>query len=551
MKKMKNRIINIFASVIAVAAITSCDSFLDVTPDKRAVVDTQEEVQDLLVSAYPDVTYLAITEYMSDNVENLGDNISGSTRQIEQLYYWNEIVDENNDSPKDFWDNCYKCIATANSAIAKINDLGGPEAGLQAEMAEALLCRAYAHFMLVNIFCQNYSSKTSGSDLGIPYMTKSETTLNPKYERGTVKDVYEHIEEDILAALPYVTDAYYDVPKYHFTPSAAYAFASRFYLFYEKWDLAIDYATKCLGDYPASVLRDWQYRSTLADSRQVKTLDFINESKKSNLLLLTGVSQYGICFAYPAAYPKYSHTNYLGATETCFAKNVWGNTSVGYGGAARYYYDPAASYVGGNFSQVALFKIPYLFEYTDPVNDIGYPHVVYPAFTTDEILLNRAEAYILTGDYERACEDLNIWIHNILNPSYFNKDLTPDMIKSFYDATPYARWDNFDPSTRKLQNNIKKQLHPKFEIPSDPYAEPMLQCVLQFKRIENLTQGLRWFDIKRYGIEIWRRTLKSDSASPVGYSPARLDDVLTVDDPRRAVQLPQEVILAGLDKNPR
>ena len=150
---MKNRIINIFASVLAVAAITSCDAFLDVTPDKRAVVDTQEEIQDLLVSAYPDVTYLAITEYMSDNVENLGDNISGSTRQIEQLYYWKEIVDENNDSPKDFWDNCYKCIATANSAIAKINDLGGPEAGLQAEMAEALLCRAYAHFMLVNIFC--------------------------------------------------------------------------------------------------------------------------------------------------------------------------------------------------------------------------------------------------------------------------------------------------------------------------------------------------------------------------------------------------------------
>ena len=187
---MKNRIINIFASVLAVAAFTSCDAFLDVTPDKRAVVDTQEEVQDLLVSAYPYISYLTITEFMSDNVENLGDNISGSTRLSEQLYYWrDEVGDEDNDSPKDYWDNCYKCIATANSAIAKINDLGGPEAGLQAEMAEALLCRAYAHFMLVNIFCQNYNSKTSGSDLGIPYMTKSETTLNPKYERGTVKEV--------------------------------------------------------------------------------------------------------------------------------------------------------------------------------------------------------------------------------------------------------------------------------------------------------------------------------------------------------------------------
>ena len=73
----------------------------------------------------------------------------------------------------------------------------------------------------------------------------------------------------------------------------------------------------------------------------------------------------------------------------------------------------------------------------------------------------------------------------------------------------------------------------------------MIQCVLGFRRIEGLNLGLRWWDVKRYGIEIWRRTLGSDG------TPVRLDDVLLKDDPRRAVQIPRLVIDAGLEANPR
>jgi hypothetical protein len=73
----------------------------------------------------------------------------------------------------------------------------------------------------------------------------------------------------------------------------------------------------------------------------------------------------------------------------------------------------------------------------------------------------------------------------------------------------------------------------------------MIQCVLGFRRIEGFALGLRWWDVKRYGIEIWRRTMNANG------TPGRLDDVLLVDDPRRAIQLPREVIDAGLTANPR
>lgn len=50
---------------------------------------------------------------------------------------------------------------------------------------EALLIRAYGHFLLANIFCEAYRGpELSKTLLGIPYIKKPETTVKPHYERG-------------------------------------------------------------------------------------------------------------------------------------------------------------------------------------------------------------------------------------------------------------------------------------------------------------------------------------------------------------------------------
>jgi hypothetical protein len=76
--------------------------------------------------------------------------------------------------------------------------------------------------------------------------------------------------------------------------------------------------------------------------------------------------------------------------------------------------------------------------------------------------------------------------------------------------------------------------------------EAFLHAILYIRRIEFMHMGMRWFDIKRYGIEITRRTLSTTSINPVAEN-----DVLTIDDERRAIQLPSDVISAGLTPNPR
>ena len=57
-------------------------------------------------------------------------------------------------------------------------------------------------------------------DLGIPYMEKAETILDPKYTRGTLADVYSKIDADLIEGLPLITDEFYSVPKYHFNQKA-------------------------------------------------------------------------------------------------------------------------------------------------------------------------------------------------------------------------------------------------------------------------------------------------------------------------------------------
>lgn len=543
--KTNRTIYALTAAAAALLALTSCNDFLDKMPDNRAELDTKEKVRALLVSAYPENDYMLVTEFMSDNVDDYGPNNPYTDRFIDQVYAWADVTERDNESPENIWDANYNAIASANHAIQAIENMAeeieGYEApagslldravaaakatGMQAELAEALLCRAYGHFMLVNIFALNYNANTSATDLGITYCYAPETTLNPKSERQSVKEIYESIDADLQAALPNVGDSYYTVPKYHFNQKAAYAFATRFYLFYEQWAEAIKYADLCLGSSPGNMLRDWSVQAGMPQDKDAITNHYIDASVSANLLLITAYSKMGLAFENYYTYSKYSHGAYLANNEDGIAiASLWG-------GANNTYYMPMKIYSATNMDRVIFWKLPYIFEYTDPVAGIGYYRTVYPAFTADEVLLNRAEAEIMMEQYDQALEDINLWVRNIAkNP----QTLTEDRLKSYFGAMDYCAWDKSTP---------KKELNPAFAI--SERQEPFLHCVLNLKRVDMLGNGLRWFDVKRYGIEIERRIMN------MAGQPSVKTDQLMKDDLRRAVQIPKKVVDAGYERNPR
>ena len=513
------RIQIIFIALLGIFA-ASCDSYLDETPDNRAEVDSQTKIRKLLVSAYTDTNYALVTELASDNIYDTGSNNPYSTRFTEQLANWVDLTEIDPEDTQNMWTGAYKAIAHSNEALASIAILG--EENLLPEKGEALITRAYAHFMLVNLFCQHYNPTSSASDLGITYMEESETTLDPKYDRGNVKDVYEKINADIEAALPLISDDIYEIATYHFTKKAAYAFAARFNLYYGQWQKAKDYASVVLTDNPTSQLRDWARLGALPQNTAVLANAYINDP--ANLLTLTSNSNMGIYFGPWFDGSRFNHSRKVADEQTLLAPAPWGQIN-----RADYRYAPL-TYVANNLDKILLYKVPYLFEITDPVAAIGLRKTVMVPFTTDESLLVRAEAEAMLGENSLALADLNMWSTNIFK----NKETTLDQVNTLYNDMAYSS---------EAAPTQKKKLSPKFTV-APGTQENLIHYVLQCRRILTIHEGLRWFDIKRYGIEVPRYQVQTDESVIVL-------DVLKANDLRKAIQLPQNVRNAGLEANPR
>jgi hypothetical protein len=512
---------NLYIALCFGLMLAGCDDFLDEMPDNRAEIDTESKITSLLVSAYPNNTSLMMEEMSSDNAMDNGVKFSFEFQEHEEAYLWQEITSTGNDSPKSFWDACYGAIASANQVLDAIDKMGNP-ANLQAQRGEALICRAYGHFALANVFCLPYNPSSAETDMGIPYSETPETQVSPQYERGNMKTLYEKINADIEEGLPLIDDDIYSVPKYHFNRKAAHAFASRFNLYYHNYDKVIQYANIVLGNSPEKVMRDWASIYSSASNWSLRVDMYISASEPANLLMIPVTSSWGYWVGPYDLGRRYGHARPIFERETVRPAGVWG---------ARTNLYPANS-VWGFDEKMVVTKIGGYFQYTDKVNGIGYRKNVIVYFSGDETLLCRAEAYALKGELDKATTDINVWLashtSNKLQPS------TADIVK-FYGDMAYMPTQ----ITNNDQRTPKKALNPRGFTVTEGDQEKMIQCILHLRRIETVHEGLRWQDIKRYGIEIAHNR------------DGMADDVLRVDDPRRAIQLPQDVISAGLAANPR
>ena len=533
--KIKNIIYKGSLMLASVAILASCSDQLDTLPDNRTTLDTPKKIAGLLVTAYPDRTPTLFNEWMSDNTDYMGAQNSQGNRGGDQYFFWQEQTEGGNDSPEQVWMLYYEGVYKANEALAAIEDQGGPKNDiLRNSKGEALLIRAYDHFILANEFCRPYNGKTSTKDAGLYYATgiADFSAAAEQSNRGTVADVYAKIAADIEAGIPLLNDTY-EVPKYHFNKQAAYAFATRFYLYYEKWEKAKEYADKLLGSNPAASLRDYRALQAMPLSKSdqaVKIAEaYCSASADCNLLVQTSVSNAGMALAPWLTSKRYTLTNYLSETELFQSNNIWGTSS-------NLIWKPFTVNSGeSNFA--LLMKLPREFEIRNTTTGSGYLRTLNVDFTMDEALLNRAEAEIMLGQNDAACADMTIWMKNFFNT---NVTLTPTSVQTYFKTVPYAYAD-----AAKMVPSFKKHISPRFTIDVEgSVQESLLQCLLNFRRIETVHQGMRWMDIRRYNIEIPRRLIGANGR------PSKNLDWLEKDDPRQVVQIPQSIREAGVAGNP-
>ena len=548
---MRKSTIYLLNTLIAILTLVSCSDFLDQNPDLRTTLDSEEKVANILISAYTSGagSYQVVAELSSDNVCDKGVTKNFS-QFLQDVYEWREEITSNNDATNNVWSSNYSCIANANEALKAIDELGGAVTpSLKASKGEALLCRAYSHFILANMFCMPYNAETADDYLGIPYMDHAETDLKPQYERGTLSKTYAMIGQDIEEGIPLIDETTYRSPKYHFNYKAACCFASRYYLFIHDWNNAVKYATMALTSNPASLLRDYDAIAALPNDA-TRIQEYVDSGSSANFLLQAATSTAGTYFGWYSTGGRYSHGQLQANYETCSPQKggPWGS-------GVTFKAPPVTL---SSSRKIILPRIRYVFQYTDPVAGSGYQKAVTVLLSMEEALLNRAEAYIMRMKEdptaaEKALEDMNLYADNLIKSGF--TPMTLESIRKWATET-YKEYSEL--TVGKTSTTSPQKLNPKKRLFAAPYneleegsdQESMLQALIFLRRYQFLHEGMRWFDTRRFGITVYRYLLDEDDTTVLEITD-RISDEGGTPDPRRTFQLPSEVIAAGLTPNPR
>lgn len=466
----------------------SCDKYLDTPPDERQEIKKLTDVSELVANSYSQASYVFL-EWMSDNAVALSRN--DQKEWMTQNFMWEPVTaDEGQDSPVYYWSQTYTAIAHANQALDAIDAVENTDDDLKKSIkGEALVSRAYSHFLLANIFCQHYDVATAASDLGVPYITKPETDLIVNYERGTLLETYDKIEKDLIEGIALLSDNYYvGSGKYHFNKGAAYAFASRLYLFKKDYANCIKYSNLLLGEGIANsvFVRDMEKIYTGTNGSAMAD-NFTDPNSTTNLLLVRKET-----LNVPRTYRGYRSNHAV--MNQVYGVNRFGSTDFR---DSRW----------GWRDDKGPNKYAERFKYTTATT--GYPYYIHAELRTEEVILNRCEAYILTN-VEGTTDNLDKAVadYNVMGVQWYEDfvPLTPQVIIDTYEAYN---------------------------------AENMMKFIITERRKELFVEGIRWFDIKRFNMSYTHETVTGETST------------LEADDLRKAVQIPSGAIAKGIQANPR
>ena len=505
------KIKNIFLVFIVSALVfTSCDDFLDVVPDSRVELKDESHLRGLLAGALPNASYYSFAHSLSDNAGDAG--ASGfKIPTNEEAYKFKKFTQTGQDSPFFYWMSCYEAIAKTNLVIEFIDKFKDDKIKFkqyQHIYGEALIARAYNHFMLANLWCQPYNPNTADKDLGIPYVTKPEKTVLVKYKRGTLSETYKKIEADLLEGMPLLNDEKQEFSSFHFTTKSANAFASRFFLYKGEWDNVIAYSTAFLGTNIADKLRDWTGEYSNFTSSQL-SLYYASSKEKANLLISCGMSTFSSTYKSQ----RYGLTGYI-------RNHIYINKDLISGGQYLYKFRGF-----DKPDRVFVEKYRYIFQRLGVNAQIGYYYINNVLFSAEEVLFNYIEALIMKD-----------------NDASYNKAIS--MFDNFFSKRVDNGIANYDPIINKVKHEKIEELYKNSgdDISSwysiNAKQKLYLKALLDVRRAEFMFEGQRWFDIRRFNIAVTHR----DEAGNY-YK-------LEKQDKRKVLQIPEDAILLGLEPNP-
>ena len=208
------KILTIAVACAGLVSFTACSDFLDEDPRSELVTEsffqTQAQAEGAVNNLYRTGAMNCYTDFGSAYVntfaslpEELTGYFSNSYENQEIQCKYSRLLTRQDHTIEmaskmdGIWDNCYKGINRANSAIKYIPNIKIDEEGEgERLLAEAKFFRAFNYFYLV---------KTFGA---VPFYTEPyEVAENMELERTETSTIYTQIENDLNEAMAVLADA--------------------------------------------------------------------------------------------------------------------------------------------------------------------------------------------------------------------------------------------------------------------------------------------------------------------------------------------------------
>lgn len=392
MKDMKSNILKAFPAVMALAVTASCSNFLEETSQDEIKPQSANDYRELIAGEiYNKTNTTAIHTYldiMTDDCEEFAKKatLGSDTRDAGYGYFtWQQKPELqvtgalNNDAA---WSFYYHQILVSNMILYDIDKMNGTDQEKALVSAEAHAIRAYAYFMLVNLYGEPYDPATAGSALGVP-VNDLVGAENRKFVRESVQRIYDLIVGDCEKALSGFEAGGDNNTIYRWNGNAVSLLLARVYLYMQNWDQAIAYANRVI-----SVKGDlWDLNQKAAEGDETAGLYFLNSRNPE------------ILFSFGYYYINYFATGAKGAYPVSEGlKAIYEEGDLRYGASdGAYIRNQGSSFMGGG-KRYLQYKY----------DDASYSGVHGRAFRTAEAYLIRAEAYSQKPDsYAKALDDLN------------------------------------------------------------------------------------------------------------------------------------------------
>lgn len=255
---MKKITYNLYAIVFLAVILNSCKKdYLEVQPTDALPEQTVFTTTTNAWGALNGIHKSLYTQYLSNQdqggqsaimiyMDMMGDDLVQTAQGngwFNATYQWTAHRNtQGNSTPAYFaYYFYYKIIANANMIINGIDKVTGTDVDKKAIKGEALTYRAWAHFMLVQLYGKRYDAASKpNSQLGVPIYTMNVTEGQP---RATVEEVYAQINKDIDDAITNLT-GYTRAYKSHFNVNVAKGIKARIALTQQNWADAAKFAAE-------------------------------------------------------------------------------------------------------------------------------------------------------------------------------------------------------------------------------------------------------------------------------------------------------------------